>query len=360
MSKPSALPEWNLGGANSADPGGPKRTLGWTVGEAPASSSFNWWQKLVYDWASYIKDGQFSAGATGEGVIGNAAATTYFAGVKGTADHGPGVRGESNTGYGLVGVTTSNSAIYANAAGAYAVGIECHAGTDAPPYVDTTPISIRTGGFFTSEGCGIRVMANEAAAILGSANSSPINLNINSGLPAIQNPGDILFNTDKLMWLDAGPVWHTAIDNLLAQYHSGPAVLNFGATATTQTMGGSVEYVWPGYGFTTSVSDEMGILVGANHGAPGAPTTLNVHTLIVKTDGAQNDAIVFNVRVNGANLGLSVTLPAATSTATTSATETLFVVNSGDEISVSVTPGAAQTLVAHKVRVTVLASAISY
>jgi hypothetical protein len=54
MPKPSSLPAWNTGGANSTEPSGAKKILGWIVDEAPPSSYFNWWQKLVYDWMVWL------------------------------------------------------------------------------------------------------------------------------------------------------------------------------------------------------------------------------------------------------------------------------------------------------------------
>lgn len=54
--KPVTLPAWNTGGTNNTVPSAGEKILGWTVGQAPPSSYFNWWQKLVYEWIAYLDD----------------------------------------------------------------------------------------------------------------------------------------------------------------------------------------------------------------------------------------------------------------------------------------------------------------
>lgn len=59
MAKPGTIPIWNSGLANNVDPGGSKKALGWTNGEQPASSSFNWWMNLVYLWILWLNTEAF-------------------------------------------------------------------------------------------------------------------------------------------------------------------------------------------------------------------------------------------------------------------------------------------------------------
>lgn len=54
--KPVSLPAWNTGGANNTEPSAGEKVSGWTVGQQPPSSYFNWWQKLTYEWTAYLDD----------------------------------------------------------------------------------------------------------------------------------------------------------------------------------------------------------------------------------------------------------------------------------------------------------------
>lgn len=54
--KPASLPQWNSGGANNVAPSGAKKILGWITNEVAPSATFNWWQKLVYEWTAYLDD----------------------------------------------------------------------------------------------------------------------------------------------------------------------------------------------------------------------------------------------------------------------------------------------------------------
>lgn len=54
--KPASLPAWNTGGANNTEPSAGEKVSGWTVGQQPPSSYFNWWQKLTYEWTAYLDD----------------------------------------------------------------------------------------------------------------------------------------------------------------------------------------------------------------------------------------------------------------------------------------------------------------
>lgn len=54
--KPTNLAAWNTGGANNTEPSAGEKITGWTVGQAPPSSYFNWWQRLVWQWLVYLDD----------------------------------------------------------------------------------------------------------------------------------------------------------------------------------------------------------------------------------------------------------------------------------------------------------------
>lgn len=91
--KPVKTPDWNTGGANNTEPNSAKKILGWVVNEKPASSFFNWLQKLTGEWLKYLQDGDFVADA----------GSTLF-GVQGTGDGvGDGVRGNGGSGGGRGG-----------------------------------------------------------------------------------------------------------------------------------------------------------------------------------------------------------------------------------------------------------------
>ena len=52
--RPSKLPKFNTGSANRTEPTSGKKILGWTNGERPASSYFNWLHSIVNDWLEHL------------------------------------------------------------------------------------------------------------------------------------------------------------------------------------------------------------------------------------------------------------------------------------------------------------------
>lgn len=52
MTKPTELPQWDESAANLVKPSA-ELTAGWTFGEEPPSSYFNWWQNNVYKWLAW-------------------------------------------------------------------------------------------------------------------------------------------------------------------------------------------------------------------------------------------------------------------------------------------------------------------
>lgn len=53
MSKPTKRPGWLSPGT---EPGQVLKTAGWSVGDRPASSHFNWLMKTISDWVAYFDD----------------------------------------------------------------------------------------------------------------------------------------------------------------------------------------------------------------------------------------------------------------------------------------------------------------
>ena len=65
MAKPAALPEWATdAGADVVEPSTGKKEIGWEAEERPPAQFLNWWQELVYDWLSYLNDGDFEGAST--------------------------------------------------------------------------------------------------------------------------------------------------------------------------------------------------------------------------------------------------------------------------------------------------------
>ena len=54
--KPTKLAEWNSGLSNQTEPAAGKKTTGWTVNEAPASSFMNWLQYTAYTWFRWVDE----------------------------------------------------------------------------------------------------------------------------------------------------------------------------------------------------------------------------------------------------------------------------------------------------------------
>lgn len=118
------------------------------------------------------------------------------------------------------------------------------------------------------------------------------------------------------------------------------SVLAFGATTTN--AGDVTEYLWPGYGSAASTT-EIGWI---------CPTAGVIRDLRIKcTTGITGDSIVFTVRKNATGTAVTATLAAAATTGSDSSNA--FTVAAGDEISVQINPGAAITVGATAVRVSV-------
>lgn len=106
--KPSSTPQWNSSGGNNTEPSSGKKALGWVVNEAAASSYFNWFQKLTYEWLEYLKDGIFTGGLAVTGASNGV-------GVTGTGGSGnaAGVRGNgTGSGAGVIGVGAASGGTF--------------------------------------------------------------------------------------------------------------------------------------------------------------------------------------------------------------------------------------------------------
>ncbi len=105
MSKPASLPRWNTDASNRTDPASGQKDTGWTSGQFPPSSYFNWWMNLVYQWAVYVD--AITAEAltwTAAHVFSGGAGTTLTVhGGSGTNAHGIDSTGGTTSGVGVVG-----------------------------------------------------------------------------------------------------------------------------------------------------------------------------------------------------------------------------------------------------------------
>lgn len=54
--KPTKIPVWNTGGTNNVEPTSGEKITGWSVGQTPPSSYFNFLQKLYGEWLEYLDD----------------------------------------------------------------------------------------------------------------------------------------------------------------------------------------------------------------------------------------------------------------------------------------------------------------
>lgn len=57
MSRPvEDPPEWGTAESNDTEPGSGQKASGWTVGQVAVSSYQNWWQRVAYEWLTYLKN----------------------------------------------------------------------------------------------------------------------------------------------------------------------------------------------------------------------------------------------------------------------------------------------------------------
>lgn len=193
--KPTKLPAWNTGGANNTEPSAGEKISGWTVGQQPPSSYFNWLQKLYYEWAAYLDDLEAQAlhwtaahifdekitvatsnatataisgtgGSTsGHGVAGTAQATSSGTGVVGLAlGTGHGVSGAaanaSANGGNFVNNTNSATALKGTSTGTSSFGVW---GEGKSAGVKGLGQSGGTGGTFTGNGAAAGLEATGGA-----------------------------------------------------------------------------------------------------------------------------------------------------------------------------------------------------
>ena len=55
--RPAQLPEWNTSGANNVEPLSGSKASGWGLNQTPASSTFTWWMRKVWEWTVHFADG---------------------------------------------------------------------------------------------------------------------------------------------------------------------------------------------------------------------------------------------------------------------------------------------------------------
>jgi len=120
---------------------------------------------------------------------------------------------------------------------------------------------------------------------------------------------------------------------------TGPAILTFGAT-TTSNSPSTTTYILPGYGNADSAT-ERGIII---------PAAGKISKLYIKdTTGPAADEIVFTVRKNGSDQTLTATMSA--NWTTTNDTTHSFTVAAGDEVTVKAVSGASLTTGAIALRI---------
>ena len=82
--KPTVLPRFaetaaGVPASNITAPTSGQQDTGWTTGQAPPSSVFNWLLRYIYDWVQYLRDGAFTATAgsalSGASGVGDGAAS---------------------------------------------------------------------------------------------------------------------------------------------------------------------------------------------------------------------------------------------------------------------------------------------
>jgi len=67
--KPSDTYQWGTDGTNDAAPSSGQKLSGWTVGQQPPSSFFNWWQKGIGKWTQYLSDGVLTGAHSVSGAL---------------------------------------------------------------------------------------------------------------------------------------------------------------------------------------------------------------------------------------------------------------------------------------------------
>lgn len=61
MAKPITLPTWNTDGSNRTTPSSGQQVTGWTLGQTPPSSWWNWLAYHTYEWCKWVNDNALSA-----------------------------------------------------------------------------------------------------------------------------------------------------------------------------------------------------------------------------------------------------------------------------------------------------------
>lgn len=199
--KPTNLAAWNSGGANNVEPSAGEKVTGWTVGQAPPSSYFNWWMRLIWQWIVYLDDlattaftwtaaHVFNSGITVVGGIvgtGTAAAGLAGAGVSGEGGVGAGAPGV----YGLAGIT-NGVGVYGrtNADSSIAIVADC-------PHDGTALSASKTAGS-SLESAAVYAQSTGYAVVARGDGTSPVRAGLRV-YPQDANPssaaaGDVFFH----------------------------------------------------------------------------------------------------------------------------------------------------------------------
>lgn len=184
MAQPSTLPTWNTDASNRSTPTSGQQTSGWTVGQAPPSSWFNWLAYWTYAWLVYLQN------LAGEAFAWTALHThTRKISIDTTGNDEPCINAKSPTGnspaiagydsfIGVQGATSSTSSGSSGVRGTATAGaagrFESH-GTGPALLLDTTystgPALVATGkitaGNSGSSEEGLRGTSGSAAGVRG-------------------------------------------------------------------------------------------------------------------------------------------------------------------------------------------------
>jgi hypothetical protein len=206
MPQPTQDPQWNTNGTNRVEPPSGQKASGWTIGQAPPSSYFNWWMNLVYQWCLYLKN-LTSEALTWLGF------QTFNNGIRSYGNNlRPGVRADT-TGFGFAAIEAqsayaaeeairatntnlSGTAIKATANGSNAIGVRADSTSGSAVYA-TTSSGYAIRAFATGSGKAAQFnassgSANTAVEIFGSKIGLNVQTQSGSGgenIPTIQAVG---------------------------------------------------------------------------------------------------------------------------------------------------------------------------
>lgn len=214
-SKPSNLARWaETGGgtpaANITEPASGQKDTGWTNGQQPPSSYFNWWMTTIYAWIKYLDDlvnqaftwtalhtfqkGVVASKSTAGGRVADVSATGIQEGLHIYSD------ASGSNAVLVIENSSQDIGIDVGAGSGTAPGIQVHDSAGSGPAIKA--MSTVGGAAIRAEGhaAGIVIDAdassgsNYAGKFKGNATKSPLNL-VPQGAPSSLADGDIWVET---------------------------------------------------------------------------------------------------------------------------------------------------------------------